>query len=81
VQKGRAFRNVDGKIANPFQIVIEFEHGNYESKVDRDGLMQRQKLETFFLNGDLRMVNWFVIRDRTQCQGFIPFLHRLHGER
>ena len=59
---------VFGKIAHPFQIVIDLECRNHKSQVGRDGLVEREHLQALFLHLDFHSIDLIVVGHDPLCQ-------------
>ncbi len=57
------FGDVDGEVPDPFEVVVDLEHGDDETQVTGQGLVQGQDFQTLFFDPDLPVVDDVVLGD------------------
>jgi hypothetical protein len=59
----RRFRDIDGEIADPFEIAVDLDRCHDGSKVGRHRLIQRQQPEAAVVDFDVELIERFVTSD------------------
>jgi len=55
------FSDIDSEIADPFEVVVDFEYGDDETQITGQRLVQSEYFQTFFLDSDLAVVDEIVL--------------------
>ena len=58
-----ALADIDGHVADPFQIGGDFQSGGDEAQVAAGGLVQRQKLDAQIVDIDIETIHFMVALD------------------
>ena len=74
------FADVDRKVANPFEIVIDFNGRDDDPQVNSHGLMQSQQLEAAVVDFEVELVNRFIASYHFGHEVAVPLDQCARGE-
>ena len=60
-EEGGALGDVDGQVANAFEVAVDLEDGDDETEVGGDGLIEGEDLEAVFFDLDFHLVELDIV--------------------
>src|SRR5579864_3547443 len=75
----RGLGDVDGLVADAFEIVVDARSGKDETEVDGHGLLQCDELHDAIVNFDLHFIDGFFFLENARSESFVLLKHGLHG--
>src|SRR6185369_4301845 len=67
-----ALGDVDGLIANSFEVSVDLQHGNDKAEIDRHGLLHCEKVEREFVDAALKAVDVLFARKHLFAEAGVP---------